>query len=133
MGRHEQREQIFKLLFRIEFNSNSDMPEQVKLFFEEEEMLNISEKAIEYITDKYNNIKDQLTVIDELINEKAKGWDTVRMGKVELTVLRLAIYEIKFDDDVPNGVAINEAVEIAKRYGQGNSGSFVNAILAKFV
>ena len=133
MGRHEQREQIFKLLFRIEFNSNSDMPEQVKLFFEEEEMLNISEKAMTYITDKYNNIKDQLTDIDELINEKAKGWDTVRMGKVELTVLRLAIYEIRFDDDVPNGVAINEAVEIAKKYGQGNSGSFVNAILAKFV
>lgn len=133
MGRHEQREQIFKLLFRIEFNSNSEMPEQVKLFFEEEEMLDIPEKAMVYITDKYNNIKDQLTVIDELINEKAKGWDTVRMGKVELTVLRLAIYEIQFDDDVPNGVAINEAVEIAKRYGQGNSGSFVNAILAKFV
>lgn len=133
MGRHEQREQIFKLLFRVEFNSNSDMPEQVKLFFEEEEMLNISEKAMIYITDKYNNVKDQLTVIDELINEKAKGWDTVRMGKVELTVLRLAIYEIRFDDDVPNGVAINEAVEIAKKYGQGNSGSFVNAILAKFV
>lgn len=133
MGRHEQREQIFKLLFRIEFNSNSDMPEQVKLFFEEEEMLNISEKAMTYITDKYNNVKDQLTLIDDLINEKAKGWDTVRMGKVELTVLRLAIYEIRFDDDVPNGVAINEAVEIAKKYGQGNSGSFVNAILAKFV
>lgn len=133
MGRHEQREQIFKLLFRVEFNSFEDMPEQVKLFFEEEELQNISNKDMTYITEKYSKIKEQLANIDKLIDEKAEGWNTVRMGKVELTVIRLAVYEILYDEDVPGGVAINEAVEIAKKYGQKTSGSFVNAILAKFI
>lgn len=68
-----------------------------------------------------------------MLNEKAEGWNTGRMGKVELTLLRLGIYEILFDETVPAGVAINEAVELAKKYGQETSGGFVNAILAKFV
>jgi len=68
-----------------------------------------------------------------LINDNTEKWDTTRMGKVELTVLRLAVYEMLFDDDIPANVAINEAVEIAKAYGQDNSGGFVNAILAKIL
>ena len=68
-----------------------------------------------------------------MINQEAKGWTTERMGKIELTILRLAIYEIKFDEDVPAGVAINEAVEIAKKFGQEESAGFVNGVLAKFV
>ena len=55
------------------------------------------------------------------------------MGKVELTLLRLGVYEIMYDEDVPDSVAINEAVELAKKYGQDNSGAFVNAVLAKFL
>ena len=66
-------------------------------------------------------------------SQEAKGWTTERMGKIELTILRLAIYEIKFDEDVPAGVAINEAVEIAKKFGQEESAGFVNGVLAKFV
>ena len=70
--------------------------------------------------------------MDEALFAKAEGWNKNRMGKVELTIFRLAIYEILKDDTVPTGVAINEAVELAKRYGQDNSGSFVNGVLAKF-
>jgi len=70
--------------------------------------------------------------LDAQLNEKAEGWDIKRIGKVELTVMRLALYEMQHDDDVPVSVAINEAVELAKKFGQDNSGSFVNAILAKF-
>ena len=66
-----------------------------------------------------------------MINANTEGWDTTRIGKVELTVLRLAVFEMKFDDEVPVNVAIDEAVEIAKKYGQENSGAFVNAILGK--
>ena len=86
-----------------------------------------------YISEKSNKILEKLDEIDGMINQKAKGWTTERMGKIELTILRLAIYEIKFDEDVPAGVAINEAVEIAKKFGQEESAGFVNGVLAKFV
>ena len=71
-------------------------------------------------------------MIDDMINKEAKGWDTTRMGKVDLTLIRLAVYEIKYDDEIPTGVAINEAVELAKKFGQDNSPAFVNGVLAKF-
>lgn len=131
MSRRELREQIFKLLFRIEFNTREEMPEQAEMFFDEEENQADTEDTA-YITDKFDKIMDKLTSIDEMINEEAKGWDTTRMGKVDLTLIRLAIYEIKFDDEVPTGVAINEAVELAKKFGQDSSASFVNGVLAKF-
>ncbi len=131
MGRRELREQIFKLLFRVEFNPLEDMPEQEKLFFEEEENA-VSEKDEQYILAKYEDIVSRLEVIDEMINKEAKGWETGRMGKVDLTLIRLAVYEMKYDDDIPTGVAINEAVELAKKFGQDNSPSFINGVLAKF-
>ena len=131
MNRREQREQIFKLLFRIEFNEKEEMPEQCALFFEDEENA-ASERDMEYIRGKYERIAEKLSEIDGLINEKAKGWSTSRMEKVDLTIIRLAVYEIRFDEDVPLGVAINEAVELAKKFGQDGSAGFVNGILAKF-
>lgn len=132
MGRREQREQVFKLLFRVEFNTPEDMPEQVKLFLEDEETV-VYEKDAEYISGRFDKIQEKIAELDEKINANTEGWDTTRMGKVELTVLRLAVYEILFDEEIPDSVAINEAVEIAKKYGQENSGGFVNAILAKIV
>ena len=131
MGRRELREQIFKLLFRIEFNKPEEMEEQEKLFFEDDGKV-FSENDQEYITQKYGNIVLKKCEIDTMINEIAEGWKTERMGKVDLTILRLAVYEIRFDEDVPTSVAINEAVELAKKYGQDGSPSFVNGILAKF-
>lgn len=133
MGRHEQRERLFKLLFRQEFHGADEMPEQVKLFFEDEELSDISEKDMNYITEKYQRIRDRLSELDGLLDERVEGWNTARMGKVELTILRLALYEMLYDDEVPEGVAINEAVELSKTYGQESSGGFVNAVLAKFV
>lgn len=132
MGRHEQREQLFKLLFRVEFNKPEDMPEQVRLFMEENEEITLEKDAV-YISDKYARIQEKLPVIDKMLDDNTEGWDTTRMGKVELTVLRLAVYEIVFDEDIPGSVAINEAVEIVKKYGQETSGGFVNAILGKIV
>lgn len=85
-----------------------------------------------YIADKYHKISEKLSEIDSRLNEKAKGWDTGRMSKVDLTILRLAVYEICYDEDVPTGVAINEAVELAKKFGQDASFGFVNGVLAKF-
>ena len=121
MSRRELREQIFKMLFRIEFHEGMEMEEQMQLFLEE------------YIRNKYENIVEHLEEIDASVNEKAKGWKTSRMAKVELSLIRLAVYEIQYDEDIPAGVAINEAVELAKKYGADSSPAFINGVLAKFV
>lgn len=132
MTRRALREQIFKLLFRIEFNSSDDMAEQKVLFFETSDE-EFSEEESDYVQTKYENIVAKLADIDKLINEKAKGWSTDRMSKVDLTIIRLGVYEIMYDDAIPAGVAINEAVELAKLFGQDESYSFVNGVLAKFI
>ena len=131
MSRRELREQIFKLLFRIEFNSDEEMKAQCELFFDSPDEV-FSPEDEKYIKDKYDQIYSRINDIDRLINEKAKGWDSDRMGKVGLTIIRLGVYEIMYDDDVPESVAINEAVELAKKFGQDKSHGFVNAVLAKF-
>ncbi len=76
---------------------------------------------------KFSKIEE----IDQAINEVSEGWKTGRMSKVDLTIMRLAYYEMKIDDDIPVSVAINEAVELAKKFGGDDSPSFVNGILAK--
>lgn len=132
MTRRGLREQIFKLLFRIEFNNAEEMDEQKSLFFvtNDEEF---TDEESEYVQKKYEAIVARLDDIDNAINERAKGWTTERMSKVDLTIIRLGVYEIVYDDDIPAGVAVNEAVELAKLFGQDESYSFVNGVLAKFV
>ena len=129
MRRSELREHIFKLLFLAEFNTEEEMPEQLALYFDGFEELSDTDR--EYMESKYAHVREHLDDIDEILNEVSKGWKTRRMNRVDLTTLRLAVYEMKFDEDVPVGVAINEAVEIAKRFGGDTSGSFVNGILGK--
>lgn len=129
MNRYELREQVFKMLFRTEFYEKEELPEQLALFFDELDQK--EEKDVSYIQAKYEHILEHLPAIDQMINEAARGWKTSRMGKVDLTLIRLAVYEMKFEEDIPTGVAINEAVELAKHYGTDDSASFVNGILAK--
>lgn len=131
MGRSELREHIFRILFRIEFQSKEEMEEQLALYLEELESAKDTEK--EYIRTKYAVIAEKVEMIDEKINASVTGWKTSRMGKVDLTILRLAVYEIEWDEEVPQGVAINEAVELAKRYGGEESPSFINGVLGKIV
>ena len=119
MLRSEQREHIFKMLFQIEFNEAADMPEHIRLYCESLE--NAAEKDKEYIQKKYEAVVSRVPEIDALINENAKGWKTSRMNKADLTVLRLAVYEMKWDEDIPTGVAINEAVELARKFGGSGS------------
>ena len=130
MGRREQREQIFKLVFQLEFNDVNDMPEQMKLYLEQEEIQ--SEKDCTYISEKFQKVQEKLSEIDEMINATATGWKTERMGKVDLAIIRLAVYDFEICVSVPTSVAINEAVELAKKFGQDESPSFVNGVLAKF-
>lgn len=128
MTRREIREQIFSILFRIEFYPKEELPEQLQYISED---LDAADPDAVYIQNKILSVADRVEEIDGMINAVARGWKTTRMGKVDLTLLRLAVYEIKFEDDIPTGVAINEAVELAKKYGTDDSSSFVNGILAK--
>ena len=82
---------------------------------------------------RYFEAAEKIAEIDAMVNDVAQGWKTTRMGKVDLTIIRLAVYEMKYDEEVPVGVAINEAVELAKIYGAEDSPAFINGILAKLV
>lgn len=129
MKRREMREHIFKLLFMGEFNTADEMPEQSSLYFENLEELSPQEE--EYMRGKYEKILEHVEEIDELLNKVSSGWKVNRMSKVDLNILRLAVYEMKYDEDVPLKVAINEAVELSKEFGGEESSSFVNGILGK--
>ena len=131
MSRTELREHIFRMLFRVEFNNAEEMKEQEQFYFDDLE--EATGKDQEYILSKYRAIDEKKEDIDQLLNEVTEGWKTSRMNRVDLTILRLATYEIKWDEDVPTGVAINEAVELAKKYSSDDGPAFVNGVLAKIV
>ncbi len=129
MNRRELREHIFKLLFLKEFTQDSEMPEQLELYFEHLAPLHQNDQN--YMEKKYSLIQEMLPEIDAMLNDASAGWKTSRMGKVDLAILRLATYEMKYDDDIPVKVAINEAVELAKMFGSEESSNFVNGVLGK--
>ena len=138
MSRREVREHIFKMLFGIEFFEEKELEEQLGLYFEQaldDEIPNppsfISEEDREVLKTRVREVAEKVPEIDESINRVATGWKTGRMGKADLSILRLAVYEMKYDDTIPVSVAINEAVELAKAYGEENSASFVNGVLAR--
>lgn len=146
MTRRELREHCFKMLFCADFYPVQETQEQLEQYFHapEEEITSDGVDEIlhsvrldmhdtNYLTQKSEDIIQKISELDKMINEIAEGWKTKRMGKVELTILRLALYEIKYDNDVPDKVAINEAVELAKKFGGDDSPAFVNGILAKLV
>lgn len=133
MTRREIRESIFKLLFRVEFHPQECLEEQEELFFESEDApAEEDTESAQYIRDKYEAILEKLTDIDAAIDEKSEKWSTSRMSRADLTIIRLAVYEIIYDESIPTSVAINEAVELAKKYGQDSSSGFVNGVLARF-
>lgn len=131
MNRRVQRDHIFKLLFSYEFDIKEEFPDKIDLYFLDYE--DESPEMIDYIRTKTLKIAEMLEEIDTKINEKITDWTTERLGKVEVAIIRLAVYEIMFDEEIPESVAINEAVELAKRYGGENTPSFVNGVLANIV
>ena len=131
MKRTELREHIFKMVFSYEFNSDDEMPQQMQLYFEQIEGGELQEKDVSYIRTKALEVILKSEEIDSLLNSHTKGWKTSRMNKVDLSILRLALYEMKWDPEIPESVAINEAVELAKKYSGEDGPSFVNGVLAK--
>ena len=129
MRRSELREHLFKVLFQLEFGTPDEMPQSIKLYIDGLE--NAEDQDKEYIRAKAEKIIAKVPEIDALIDEKSADWKTKRMNKVDLAILRLAVYEMRWDDDIPVGVAINEAVELAKKFSSDEGPSFVNGVLAR--
>lgn len=145
----EEREHKFRLLFVTEFYDNEeefkkqideymdntpdllDDFEDDNEFIEEKEVLTDGEKFT--IRKTVNEILEKIPEIDEKINRFVTGWTTDRMDKADLNILRLAVYEIFNVDEIPEKVSINEAVNLAKKYGSDDSGAFVNGVLARIV
>ena len=136
MNRRQLREYTFKLLFHANFYDKEELNEQADNYLEEcmypeEGQLLLIEKEKEQLEKRFSMIVEKLPEIDEEITQAAEGWKLSRMNKVDLSIIRLAAYELIFDEDVPGKVAINEAVELAKCFGSEESGAFVNGILGK--
>ena len=129
MNRRELREHIFRLLFCMEFHEPEAPEEQITMYIEA--LSEPKQKEIDYMTRKTEKIYKERESLDEKINAVTTGWKTDRMAKTDLILIRTALYEMDEDEDVPTGVAINEAVELAKRYGTKDSASFVNGVLAR--
>jgi N utilization substance protein B len=127
--RREIREHIFLMLFRKDFHETNELGEQVDLYISELEKPTIEEYS--YLTSRFQAVLGKLEEIDVILTETSSGWLLNRMGKVDLTILRLAVYELRFDEDIPGKVAINEAVELAKKFGGDESPGFINGVLAK--
>ena len=130
MNRSEIREQAFKLMYSLEIQKNENLEEQVE-YLESNEILD--QNAIEYIKDAVFGIEENKEEIIKKIEKNLKeDWKIERISKIDLVILKLAIYEIKYKE-LPYKVVINEAVELAKKYGEDNSKNFVNGILASIV
>lgn len=131
MNRSEIREQAFKLIYSLEIQKKEPLEEQISLYIESN---GIEDKnTITYIEDAVKGIdKNKEDIVEKIEKNLKKDWKIERISKVDLAILKLAIYEIKYKE-IPFKVVINEAVELAKKYGEDNSKNFVNGILASIV
>ena len=131
MNRSAAREETFKLIYSLEVQKEKTLSECIDLYLESEEI--DDEKTIQYIKDTVNGINEKESDIVEQISKNLKpGWKIERISKIELALLKIAIYEILYTD-TPFKVAINEVVELSKKYGEETSPNFINGVLASVV
>ena len=125
MNRFKQREQAFYLIFEHQFNQLENS-EAIELYSESVEPVG------DYAIELFKGVKDKESELEEVISQFSNGWKLNRLPKVNLAILKLALYEIKYVDSMPEGVVINEAVELAKKYSGKDDPSFVNGILGAY-
>jgi len=130
LSRRISRENAMKLLYQFQLRDD-DIDEQIGLFLNETEGLEQLDK--EFFLDVLHGVVNNKEEIDSIIQSHAKGWGLERMPKVDLAIMRLAVYELKYRKDIPVNVSINEAVELAKKYGGDQSRNFINGVLGKVV
>ena len=130
MSRRNARKNAFVLLFQMEFNAAEEQEQMTDLFFAEQDEV-VTEEDRAYTMAAVEGTRANLEAIDAVIDSFAKGWNTQRMNRVDLAILRLAVYELKYSKDAPAGVVINEAVELAKKYSSDEAPAFINGVLGK--
>lgn len=130
MSRKKARDNAFKCVYELEFGMNENLEKILENCYEEND--NKPDEK-DYIEKVLKGVKDNLKEIDDIILSKLKNWSIDRIAKIDLAILRLAIYEIKYMEDIPVKVSANEAVELAKTYGNNDSKSFVNGVIAKVI
>ena len=130
MSRKKARDNAFKCIYELEFDQERDLERLFSLCFEENQN-QLDEQ--EYIKKTVLGVKEHLEEIDKVILSKLKNWSFERIAKIDLAILRLAIYEIYYEENIPEKVSANEAVELAKSYGNNDSRSFVNGVIAKVI
>lgn len=129
MLRSEVREEIFKILFRMPFLESGEMMEQID--FSMEELESKSEKNRSYIREKTMAVLSHMEEVDRKLSECCEGWNLNRLGKAELAIMRIAVYEILLDPEIDTRIAINEALELSKRYCDEQAKGFINGVLRK--
>lgn len=129
MSRRSARKNAFFLLFQMDFSEAAEFEQVKEVFFAEKEAP-VEEGEKSFILSEVEGVQEHMEEIDGIIEQSAKGWDLSRMNKVDLAILRLAVYEMKFGE-TPVGVAINEAVELAKKFSSDEAPAFVNGVLGK--
>lgn len=130
MSRRNARKNAFVLLFQMEFNAAEEQEQMTDLFFAEQDKV-ATEEDKAYTMAVVEGTRANLEAIDAVIDSFAKGWSTQRMNRVDLAILRLAVYELKYSKEAPVGVVINEAVELAKKYSSDEAPAFINGVLGK--
>ena len=130
MSRKSARENAFKCIYEFEFNKEKDIDISLLSCYEENNCIDVEK---EYIDQVVQGVKNNLEKIDNIILNNLKNWSISRIAKIDLAILRLAIYEINYIDNIPVKVSANEAVELVKTYGNSDSKSFVNGLLAKVI
>ena len=140
MSRRLARESAIQFLFSTDFNRNENLDEMLKEFFEAEKESTddkpqeaLNKNDIGFTEEIIRGTIENLEQIDQLIQSNITGWTKERIAKVDLAILRLALFEIIFRGDIPGSVAINEAIELAKKYSTDESGGFINGVLGKII
>lgn len=130
MGRKKARDNAFKCIYQLEFMDDKNVEKLLEYCYDENQN---TDNEKEYIQKVVNGVVENLSIIDDSILKNLKNWTINRIAKIDLAILRLAIYEILYLEDIPAKVSVNEAVELAKEYGGTDSKSFVNGLLAKII
>ena len=130
MNRSSMREHVFKMVFSYGFDLDKPVEEHMNDYLEE---VKTKEDEVAYMKARVVAVLENKEVIDKALDQASLKWPVVRMANVDAAILRLMVYEINYDDDIPNNVAINEGIELAKKYGGDQSPKFVNGVIAKIV
>ncbi len=135
MSRKIAREVAFKLIFETSFQNDETMQDLANLLLpdEDENKAEMNADDNKYVEEIINGVREKQEELDSYIKEHLKGWTIERLNKVDIAILRLAIYEILYRDDIPYKVSVNEAVELAKTFSEETSPAFINGVLAEII